>query len=61
MDLNKMLSCDGGFLPTDECKYSIFFTINAPLEYYFFEYKEKETFSEGKKRAWTFFLTCISR
>ena len=50
-----MLSCDGGFLPTDECKYSIFFTINAPLEYYFFEYKEKETFSEGKKRAWTFF------
>ena len=35
-----MLSCDGGFLPTDECKYSIFFTINALLEYYFFNYKE---------------------
>ena len=44
-----MLSCDGGFLPTDECKYSIFFTINAPLEYYFFRYKEMETFSEVKK------------
>ncbi len=44
-----MLSCDGGFLPTDECKYSIFFTINALLEYYFFNYKEMEIFSEGKK------------
>ena len=45
-----MLSCDGGFLPTDGCKYSIFFTINAPLEYYFFNYKEIATFSEGKKK-----------
>ena len=44
-----MLSCVSGFLPTDECKYSIFFTINALLEYYFFRYKEMETFSEGKK------------
>lgn len=31
-------------------KYTHFFTINAQLEYYFFNYKEMETFSEGKKR-----------
>ena len=49
-----MLSCVSGFLPTNECKYSIFFTINAPLEYYFFGYKEKETFSEGKKKSLDF-------
>ena len=43
-----MLSCDGGFLPTDECKYSIFFTINALLEYYFFNYKEISSFEKGE-------------
>ena len=45
-----MLSCVGRFLPADSANIYIFFTINAPLEYYFFNYKEMETFSEGKKR-----------
>ena len=31
-------------------KYIHFFTINALLEYYFFNYKEIATFSEGKKK-----------
>ena len=44
-----MLSCVSGFLPTNDANIHIFFTINAPLEYYFFRYKEMETFTEGKK------------
>ena len=38
------------------CEYTHFFTINAPLEYYFFRYKEMETFSEGKKKSYTALL-----
>ena len=43
-------------------KYKHFFTINAQLEYYFFNYKEIATFSEGKKDSLTALLkTSIKR
>ena len=48
-----MLSCVSGFLPTNIANINIFFTINALLEYYFFNYKEIATFSQAVKRRRT--------
>ena len=43
-----MLSCVSGFLPTNIANINIFFTINALLEYYFFNYKEIAFLTGGK-------------
>ena len=45
-----MLSCVNGFLPIDIANIYIFFTINALLEYYFFNYKEIAFLTGGKKK-----------
>ena len=45
-----MLSCVSVFLLANTANIYIFLTINAQLEYYFFNYKEIAAFSEGKKR-----------
>ena len=49
MDLKQNAFLRQWISPHQHRKYIHFFTINAPLEYYFFRYKEMETFTEGKK------------
>lgn len=50
MDLKQNAFLRQWISPHQHRKYKHFFTINAPLEYYFFNYKEIATFSEGKKK-----------
>ena len=49
MDLKQNAFLRQWISPHRHRKYIHFFTIKAHLEYYFFNYKEIATFSEGKK------------
>ena len=42
-------SLNRGFAPHQHCKYKHFFTINAQLEYYFFNYKGITFLTGGRK------------
>ena len=53
MDLKQNAFLRQWISPHQHRKYKHFFTINALLEYYFFNYKEIATFSQAVKRRRT--------